>query len=131
MDKVRQTQKTFCSRALTLAIAACVILVAAGHVPLGKGLLLGTIFSIINFILMGETLPRRMGKSGRKAFLASLGSIGGRYLLLAVPMIIAIQGDSFDLLFTVIGVFSVQMLILADAVVNLLVSSRGRYNTNN
>ncbi|MDY6905960.1 MAG: ATP synthase subunit I [Thermodesulfobacteriota bacterium] len=128
MDKIRETQKKYCSRALTTAIIICMVMVMAGHPVMGKGLLLGTIFSIINFILMGETLSARVGGGPKKAFAASLGSIALRYLLMAIPMVVAIKGDSFDLLFTVIGVFSVQILIMVDHVLLFFTVTRTQHH---
>ena len=46
MDPVRQTQKKYCSRAMTLAILISLGFILAGYKPIGKGLVLGTFFSI-------------------------------------------------------------------------------------
>ena len=48
------------------AIIIGLVFIIAGQKPLGKGLILGTIFSVINFILIGETLPLRIGKTKGK-----------------------------------------------------------------
>ena len=58
---------------------------------MGKGVLLGTLFSILNFVIMGETLSSRMAPTeGRRLYLA-LGSIAVRYALLAIPLVLAIR----------------------------------------
>jgi hypothetical protein len=81
----------------------------------GKGLILGTLFSILNFVLMGETLPDRMDLSARKTFAKALGSILFRYALLAIPFVAAIKKpDMFNLFAVLIGVFMVQIMILLD-----------------
>ena len=97
MEGVRQAQKRYCSTAITVAILAGFLFILAGQEPVGKGLILGTVFSIVNFILMGETLPYRIGKSKGKTFLIAIGSIYFRYIILAIPLIMAIKFDQFDL----------------------------------
>ncbi len=96
------------------AIIAALLFILAGQKPLGKGLVLGTLFSVVNFVLIGETLPLRIGKSQGKTFFLAMGSIFFRYALIAVPLIVAIKYDQFNLFATIFGIFSVQMVILAD-----------------
>jgi len=86
----------------------------AGMVPICKGLVLGTLFSILNFILMGETLPMRIDRSKGKTFFVALGSIFFRYVLLAIPIYIAIKNKQFDFIATIVGIFMVQIMLLAD-----------------
>lgn len=124
MDQIRKTQKQYCSSALMIAIFACFFCLLIGQVPVGKGLLLGTIFSILNFILMGESLPYRLGKSKRKTVIASLGSIGFRYIILAVPIVTAIKHEQFNLYSAIIGIFSVQIVLLADHLFTYTASAR-------
>jgi len=116
MESIRETQKRYCSRAITAAIFAGFFLIIAGQASVGKGLILGTVFSIINFIIMGETLPHRIGKSKNKTFIFSLVSIFFRYVLLAVPLIVAIKFDQYNLISVTVGIFMVQLFILADHV---------------
>ena len=111
---VRQTQKKYGSRAMVLAITAGMILILMGQKPIGKGLVLGALFSVINFVLMGETLPAALGQSRKRAYMASLGSISFRYALLAIPLFLAIRLSQINLLSTVVGLFLIQVLILAD-----------------
>ncbi len=91
---------------------------------MGKGLVLGTVFSVINFILIGQTLPLRIGKSKRKTFLLSLGSIFCRYALLAVPVFVAVKFADFDLVAAILGLFMIQIVILADHILKLFSSKR-------
>ncbi len=114
METIRQIQKKYCSRAITAAIFAGLFLILAGQKPMGKGLILGTFFSILNFILMGETLPLRMGKSKGKTFMLALGSIYFRYIILAIPLIMAIKFEQLNLFAAIFGIFLVQIVILAD-----------------
>lgn len=99
---------------MAAAIVFGVVLIMAGLKPIGKGLVLGTLFSAINFIMMAEFAPHRIGQTSRKGFALSLASIGLRYILLAFPLIIAVKFESFDLIGTVIGIFMIQLVILFD-----------------
>ena len=122
MESINQTQKKYGSRAMILAIIAAFILILAGLKPVGKGLMLGTLFSVINFVLIGQTLPLRLSQTKRKTFILSLGSILFRYALLAVPLIVAIKFEQFDLPAAIFGIFMIQLVILADHLLNLLTS---------
>ncbi len=96
----------------------------AGQEPVGKGFLLGTVFSIVNFVLMGETIPLRLGNTKRKTFLVALGSIYFRYIILAIPLIMAIKFEQFSLFAVIIGLFLVQLLIIADHLLSYITSTR-------
>lgn len=97
-----------------LAVCAAVILIAAGMKPAGKGLILGTIFSIINFIVMGETLPGKIAGSRIRASICSGLLLLLRYGLLAVPMVLAIKLEALNLAATVAGLFMIQIMIMAE-----------------
>ena len=124
MESVKQTQKKYGSRAIWVAIIIGFCFFLAGHKPIGKGLVLGTIFSVINFVLIGQALPLRIGKSKRKAFFLSLGSIFCRYILLAVPIVVAVKFEGFDLVAAILGLFMIQFVILADHIFKLIWSNR-------
>ena len=114
METVRQVQKKYCSRAMILAILGGLIMILAGHASLGKGLVLGTLFSVVNFVLIAEFLPLKLGRSRRSASLISLGSLLTRFTLMAVPLILAIKFTQFNLITVVMGLFLIQVVILAD-----------------
>ena len=114
MESIRRTQKKYGSRALAIAVIIGFGTVLIGQNSLGKGLILGTLFSVVNFILMGETLPLKLGRSSKKTFFISLFSMLLRYLLLAVPLVIAVKNEQFSILSAIIGVFMVQIVIVAD-----------------
>ena len=124
MESIRETQKKYCTRAMTAAIFIGLFFIIAGQKPIGKGLILGTIFSIINFIIMGETLPHRIGKSNNKTFFLSLGSIFFRYILLAVPMIIAVKFEQYNFISVIVGIFMIQLFILGDHFISLITATR-------
>ena len=119
MESVSQTQKKYGSRAMIVGIIAAFILILSGLKPVGKGLILGTIFSVINFVLIGQMLPWRISQTKRKTFFLALGSNFFRYALLAVPLILAVKFEQFDLPAAILGIFMIQFVILADYLLKL------------
>lgn len=117
MKSIKDTQKRYASRAMIVAICVALAAILLGYRPFGKGLVLGTLFSILNFILMGAMLPAKLNSSKNRAILKSLDGIFFRYGLLAVPLIAAIKLAQFDLTATVIGLFMVPAGIIFDHVV--------------
>lgn len=97
-----------------LAVCAAVILIAVGMKPAGKGLILGTIFSIINFIVMGETLPAKIDGSRARASIYSGLLLLLRYGLLSVPLVLAIKLEAINLAATVAGLFMIQLMIMTE-----------------
>ena len=124
MDSIRETQKKYCSRAMLAAIFVGLVFILTDQSAVGKGLILGTFFSIINFILLGEAIPLKAGKSRGKSFFFSLGSIFFRFALMAIPLIVAIKSVKFNLFAVIGGIFMVQIIILADHIVQILFSTR-------
>ena len=123
MESVKQTQKKYGSRAIWIAIGAGFGLFLAGYKPVGKGLVLGAIFSVINFVLIGQALPLRIGYSKGKTFFLALGSIFCRYALMVVPIIVAVKFEQFDLVGAILGLFMIQFVIMADHVLKLVSSN--------
>lgn len=114
-DEVVQVQKKICSRALIYAIVIAVVCIFFfDEKAVGKGLLLGTLFSIINFALMGRLIPMTLGKMRRKASMAGVISILCRYGVLAIPLILAIKLDAFNFVAVVVGIFAVQVVALVE-----------------
>jgi len=115
-EQIRRTQKKYGSLAISIAIFAGFPLILLSLQPIGKGLILGTLFSILNFVLMGETLPRRLGVSRKKATLLSGASILLRYALLAIPLAVSIKMPQFNLVATIFGLFMIQIVLMAEQV---------------
>ena len=120
METVKQTQKKFASQAMMAAIIIGLGLIIAGQKPMAKGLVLGTVFSVMNFIIIGEFLPMRLGKSRAKTFIFSLSSMLFRYALLAIPLIVAIKFRQFNLAATISGIFMIQVMILGQHLLKLI-----------
>ncbi|GBC63180.1 ATP synthase subunit I [Desulfonema ishimotonii] len=124
MKTIRDTEKKYCSRALVTAIIIGFVLIVAGYKPIARGLILGTLFSIFNFILMGETLPKRVNQSAKKSFALALGSVFFRYAVLAIPLIAAFRSEKISVIAAACGIFAVQLMILADYVRGFVASAR-------
>jgi hypothetical protein len=120
MESDRETQKKYGSRALVTAIIVGLLFIIAGQKPIGKGLILGTIFSVINFVLIGETIPMILRKSRSRTYFISFGSILIRYSLMALPLILAIRLQQFNLLAVIIGIFMIQIVIGADYLLKII-----------
>lgn len=97
-----------------------------GYKPIGKGLILGALFSTINFIVMGETLPWRVGQTKKKATFISMGSILFRYAMLGVPIFMGLKYQQYNIITVVIGLFLLQLLILGEQLIKMATSRRGK-----
>ena len=82
------------------------------------------IFSVINFILMGKSIALSFGRSKAKTISLSMGSILIRYLLLAIPLIAAVKYEQFNLVATILGIFMIQLVILAEHALTLIPKMR-------
>ena len=122
MEAVKQAQKKYAVKTLTLAIVIALFFVLMGQKPVAKGLIMGAFFSVLNFILMGKTITLKLGKSKRKTFSLSMGSIILRYLLLAIPLIAALKFEQFNLVAAILGIFMIQLVILAEHLLTLIPS---------
>jgi len=108
---------------MVAAIIVGLAFVLAGSKPMGKGLILGTLFSVVNFVIMGQLIPQQLGHSQPKTYLISFGSIVIRYSLLALPLVVALKFEQFNLWTVIVGIFMIQIVILVDHV-------RKRFSSN-
>ena len=111
---IADTQKRYGSTAMMAAIFMGIVFILLGHKAQAKGLILGSIFSVLNFVLMGEVLPLIVGPSKKRSSFISFGSIAIRHGLLAVPLILALKMEQLDFATTVCGLFMVQVVIMGD-----------------
>ena len=116
-EEVKRTQKKFCSWALTSAIMVAFVFIIVGEKPIAKGLIMGTLFSIVNFVLLGRSIPLALGQSVGRARVVGLASILARYAVLAIPLIVGIKSDTFNFIAVVIGIFAVQIVTLVDYII--------------
>lgn len=111
--EISDVQKKYCSRAMIFGLAVAGVLLLIGAKPEAKGLILGTIFSNINFVMMGHALPLRITAQRKRAFAFSLGSIWFRYAVMAIPLVIAFYSESLEFFAVAAGLFMIQIIILA------------------
>lgn len=123
MPPHRAAQKKYCSRALVTALIIGGSLILAGHPALGKGLIAGTLGSILNFLLMAESLPYRLGKTHRRAAVTSFLWILPRYALMAIPLVLSLKFHLFHPATAAAGLFAVQLVIMVEHFVNAFTSS--------
>lgn len=117
--EIADTQKRYGTTSMMAAIFTGLLFILAGHKAQAKGLILGSIFSVLNFVLMGEILPLIVGPSRKKTSFLSLGSLLVRHGLLAVPLVLALKMGALDFTATVIGLFMVQIVIMGDHLLKL------------
>jgi hypothetical protein len=117
--EIAQTQKRYGTTSMMAAIFIGILFIVMGHKAQAKGLILGSIFSVLNFVLMGEILPLLVGHSRKKSSFISLSSIVFRHGLLAIPLILALKMEWLDFAATVIGLFMVQIMIMGDHLLKL------------
>ncbi len=113
-DEIVKTQKKICSWAMTSAIVLALVFLVLDEKATAKGLVLGTLFSIINFVLLGRSIPMTLGQSVARARMIGLTSILCRYAVLAIPLIVGVKSDAFNFVAVVVGVFAVQIVTLVD-----------------
>ena len=122
---VRELQKNYGTKAMALAIGVSVIFLLFGQKAMCRGLVLGAFFSVINFVLMAQTLHLKIKPERTKASISALGNVFFRFAFMAIPLFFAIRFPRFDLMTTIAGLFSVQMVIMGDHILgNYLFSKR-------
>ena len=119
MEAIRHLQKRYCGGALSLAIVVSLATYLAGWPGVTRGLLLGALFSALNFALLGQTMTQKLTGVHRRNTVIALGAQLGRYLLWGVPVVVAVKLPPVDLPATIAGLFMVPIFIIADSVFNL------------
>jgi hypothetical protein len=107
-------QKRTITFVLTLAVVLGGVLLLLGQNALAKGLLLGALFSALNFFLIALFLPLQIGPGRSRSTFISLASLCLRFILMAIPLIVAAKTTQFEITSTIVGLFMVQIVILAD-----------------
>jgi len=107
-DPVPKVIKT----ALGLCLVAGLGSLILGQMGFAKGFLLGSLASIVNFLLMKRGLQRRLGMNPKRVGVEAFFSLLFRYALLAIPIIIAIRVYQINVIGACIGIFTIQLSIL-------------------
>lgn len=117
MNQVSETHRKISFWALALFLAASIICLVMGWKDVGKGLVLGVLFSVINFTIMAKLISFQFGRSKRAATMIGFSSLGGRYLILAIPLIVSLKSTNISFAATMVGIFAVQIIILLETLV--------------
>ncbi len=120
METVKQLQKKYGSTAMFIAIVLALAMIMLGYKEMAKGLVLGSLFSVINFVLMGESLQHRFSTTRRSGTLFSFLLIMLRFSLMAIPLIVSIRYDQYHIVATIAGLFTVQAVMLVDVTRRML-----------
>lgn len=109
---IHEMQKSYGTKAMALAIGIGLISLLFGYKSVCRGVVLGGLFSTLNFVLMAFSFHAKIRPDRKKASLAALYNILFRYIFMAIPLFIAIKFPRFDLVATIAGLFMVQTVIL-------------------
>ena len=124
MESVRELRKRYCPPALLVAILIGLLLVLLGYRDLARGLVLGTLFSIVNFVLMGSSIQLRTRSTRALSSIIAFLLVMMRFALLAIPLVVALQYDRFHIVTTIAGLFMVQAVVLTEALGKRMISSQ-------
>ncbi len=112
-------QRRLVRGAFTAAVMVGLVVYLLGFVAVAKGLVLGALFSVLNFIVMAYVLPYQVGafKSRKRATGLAFVSLAFRFGLLAIPLIVGLKSDQFKFWAVVVGLFTVQLAIMGEHLV--------------
>jgi len=107
-------QRRVTRRAFGLFVVAGLVLFAMGYRPMARGVVLGALFSVLNFALMARLLPLQVGYKRRGASVFAGFSMLARMALMAVPLIVAFKGATFHWIGVAAGLFAVPAGVFVD-----------------
>ena len=116
METIRHLQRRYCGGAFAVAVVLSAVCHMAGWPAVVWGLLVGGLFSTLNFALLGTTLTRKLTGRRREGALLTVAAQVGRYLLWALPVVAAVKMPMLNLPATVAGLFLVPICIVTDSV---------------
>lgn len=110
MEAYRAYQRRLARGAFTTAVMVGLVLYALGYGAAAKGLVLGALFSVLNFVIMAHLLPSQLGSGTerKKATGVAFLSLVLRWGLMAIPLSVGIKSEKFSLWAVVVGLFAVQ-----------------------
>lgn len=112
MEQLLSFKKTIVFQILITAVIVSAAAVFLGFVPVAKGFALGSIFSLVNFLIMAQQAPKRLGKKTGRAGWENFLSLLLRLTVLGLPLFLAIRFPAFNLIATIIGILNLQFSIL-------------------
>ncbi len=112
MENILKFKKAIVYQILITAAVFAAGALIFNQMPAAKGFVLGSLFSLINFLFMVRHTPNRLGKERKAATVHSGLSLVFRLGILAVPLYLAIRRPEINLVFTIIGIFNLQISII-------------------
>jgi hypothetical protein len=112
MEQLIKFKKAIISLIIIIAAVAAAAALALGAVSTAKGLVLGSLFSLLNFLIMAIQTPGRIGQSRRAATVSSGSGLFLRLAIMAVAPYVAIQVPAISLPATVAGLFNLQVSVI-------------------
>jgi hypothetical protein len=101
-------QKALIIKALLLSLAAACIFLALNLKSAAKGVALGSVFGVVEFKILAVRLQRRLFHQGKaRDYLGLMG----RFILLAIPLVISLRSPAINFAATVGGIFAVKAAI--------------------
>jgi len=110
-------QKALIKKALLLSLAVACVFLALNLKSAAKGIALGSTFGVIEFKIMALRLQRRLLLQGKAS---DYFGLIGRFILVAIPLVIAVRSPAINFAATVGGIFAVKAAIFF----HFLLSSR-------
>ena len=101
-------QKALIKKALLLSLAAACIFLALNLKSAAKGIALGSVFGVLEFKIMALRLQRRLLHQGKAR---DYFGLIGRFILFAIPLVIALKSPAINFAATVAGIFAVKAAI--------------------
>lgn len=86
-------------------------IISSGKVPYIKGLLFGTIFSILKLILLEKTLNKAMDMNIKNASNYTRLHYSLRYFLTGVVLVVAALDEGMNLIGTIIGLLTLRISV--------------------
>jgi hypothetical protein len=112
--------RTKIKRALFLVLLAAVILLVTVSKPAARGLVLGGLFSALNFYVMSRVIGGRVMKTGWPGRTFGFFWLLARMGIMALPLIAALKMDFFNLAATAAGLFAIQASLLLEPLLSRL-----------
>ncbi|MCB2228853.1 MAG: ATP synthase subunit I [Desulfarculaceae bacterium] len=107
--------KQVITRALLFAVGAALVLVLVGQAPWARGVALGAVASVANFLVMAWLLPRALDPARRRGQAFTVVSVALRFGLMAAALAVALSMPArVAPLAVAAGLFMVQFTLLSD-----------------
>ena len=112
MEQLNTFKKVITFQILVLAGLVAMVGLLFGYPAVAKGFVLGSLFSLLNFLVMARGTARRLGQSRGRATASSGANLVVRLALMAAPLYLAITMPQFNIVATAAGLFNLQLSIV-------------------